>query len=314
MNTQYGRSRLHAELPAPGLRLGARVEASSLDLSDDVIRDAERPLRRRRRAPNVARMELDESRHPLDEARVDAALAASGWSGPRPILREALGSPAQEAADLLAHGSAAYSCVVAERVAEDGPGAQSPAALPDGSVLRIAVVVPGTEAAREVAWLTNLVSLAVVEALRAVAKVPAEIVWPDGITVPGAACGGGSAGTRRAGGVRVDTQPRGYVVSIALNVGVGMLELPPGATALYADGGRIDRAEILAALLPAIAARVQDWRDDSVSARRHYRDRCQSIGRLVEVDGVEGRVTGVDESGDLVLEVDGAAHSLPAAT
>ena len=46
-------------------------------------------------------MELDESRRPLDGARVDAALAASGWSGPRPILREALGSPAQEAADLL---------------------------------------------------------------------------------------------------------------------------------------------------------------------------------------------------------------------
>jgi BirA family transcriptional regulator, biotin operon repressor / biotin---[acetyl-CoA-carboxylase] ligase len=255
-------------------------------------------------------MDLHESRLPLDAARVGAALDATGWSGPAPTLLGAVASTDAEAAALLAAGVEALSVVVAEAADAPDLGAQSPGSLPAGAALWVSCVVPGIDPDAEPAWLVNLASLAVVEALRAVAKVPAEIGWPDGITVPGAACGGGSAGTRRSGAVRVDAHPGGYVVSLVVNVGVGMLELPPGATSLYADGGRIDRAEILGALLPALGRRVAAWRGGDPEARRAYLDRCQTLGRLVRVGGAEGRVAGVDDTGDLVVDVDGVARAL----
>ena len=255
-------------------------------------------------------MDLDESRLPLDAARVGAALEAAGWPGPAPTLLAGVTSTHAAAAELLAAGAEALSTVVAERADVPDLGPQSPGSLPAGAALWLSCVVPGVDPDTEPAWLVNLASLAVVEALRAVAKVPAEIAWPDGITVPGAACGGGSAGTRRTGAVRVDSLPGGYVVSLVVNAGVGMLELPTGATSLYADGGRIDRTEILAALLPALGRRVAAWRSDDPDARRAYLDRCQTLGRLVRVGDAEGRVVGVDDAGDLVVDVDGVMKAL----
>ena len=255
-------------------------------------------------------MDLDESRLPLDAARVGAALDAAGWPGPPPTLLGPVASTHAEAAAMLDAGAEALSSVVAECADAPDLGPQSPGSLPAGAALWVSAVVPGIDPDAEPAWLVNLASLAVVDALRAVAKVPAEIVWPDGITVPGAACGGGSAGTRRTGAVRVDALPGGYVVSLVVNVGVGMLELPAGATALYADGGRIDRTEILGALLPALGRRVAAWRSGDPDARRAYLDRCQTLGRLVRVGDAEGRVVDVDGAGDLVVDVDGRTRAL----
>jgi BirA family biotin operon repressor/biotin-[acetyl-CoA-carboxylase] ligase len=247
-------------------------------------------------------MELEESRRPLDPDRVGAALEAAAWPGPAPVLVGAVTSTRTEAAAMLASGADALTAIVAEQSADPDLGAQSPGSLPAGSALWLSVVVPGVDPDAEPAWLVNLASLAVVEALRTSSKVPAEIVWPDGITVPGAACGGGSAGTRRVGAVRVDALASGYVVNLVVNVALGMLELPSGATSLYADGGRIDRTGLLGALLPALGRRIAAWRSGDPAARRAYRDRCRTIGRLVRLDDAEGTVVGVDDHGDLVVE------------
>ena len=246
-------------------------------------------------------MDLDESRSPLDGGRVAAALEEAGWPGPAPVLLGTVASTHDEAATLLAGGADALTSVVSERATAPDLGSQSPGSLASGAALWLSVVVPGVDPDAEPAWLVNL---AVVEALRSSSKVPAEIVWPDAITVPGAACGGGSAGTRRVGAVRVDALPTGYVVSLVVNVGVGMLELPGGATSLYSDGGRIDRVEIIGALLPALGRRAAAWRSGDPDARRAYLDRCQTLGRLVRVDDAEGRVVGVDDRGDLVVALD----------
>jgi BirA family transcriptional regulator, biotin operon repressor / biotin---[acetyl-CoA-carboxylase] ligase len=266
-------------------------------------------------------MDLDESRRPLDSARVNDALEAAGWDGPAPLLRSTVTSTGSEAAELLAHGAEALLAVVAESASDplgivapadvrDGVPARPVAVPPAGSALLVSMIVPGVDPDAEPAWLVNLASLAVVEALRTAAKVPAEIGWPDAITVPGAACGGGSAGIRRAGRVSVDTHPTGYVVTVAVFVALGMLELPAGATSVYSDGGRIDRAEILGALLPALGRRIAAWRSGDPSARTAYRDRCQTLGRLVGVDDVEGRVTGIDDRGDLLVEVGAETRTL----
>lgn len=252
-------------------------------------------------------MEIDESRRPLDAADVAAALDGAGWTGPSPVLLGRVGSTREHAIDLLASGSPAMTAVVAERCTDPGLGPTSPGSLPAGAALWVSLLVPGIDPDGEPAWLANLASLAVVDSLRAAARVPAEITWPDGITVPGAACGGGSAGVRRTGTVRVDALPAGYVVSLVVNVAVGLLELPSGATSVLSDGGVIDRTALLAALLPALARRTAAWRSGDASARADYRERCRTLGQLVDVGDARGRAVGVDERGDLVVDADGRA-------
>ncbi len=106
---------------------------------------------------------------------------------------------------------------------------------------------------------------------------------------------------------------RSVVLTVGVLVSVGMLELPKRTTSVYADGGSIDRAALLAAYLPALDRRLEQWRTADPALALGYRDRCQTLGRLVEVDGHEGRVRRVDEGGNLVVDVDGELRSISAA-
>jgi biotin-(acetyl-CoA carboxylase) ligase len=57
---------------------------------------------------------------------------------------------------------------------------------------------------------------------------------------------------------------------------------------------------------------VAQWRADDPALARDYRDRCQTLGRLVTVDAVEGRVTAIDDAGRLVVTTDGAQRTVAA--
>ena len=131
---------------------------------------------------------------------------------------------------------------------------------------------------------------------------------------PGGAMCGGDAGTRALGTAEVAPHGEaGVVLTVGVLVSVGMLELPTRTTSVYADGGSIDRAALLAAYLPALDRHLEQWRTDDPALALGYRDRCQTLGRLVEVDGHEGRVRRVDEGGNLVVDVDGELRSISAA-
>lgn len=243
-------------------------------------------------------MEPAESRLPLDDVRVRAALAARGWTGPQPQLHGRVGCIPGLASGMQTARSG--SSAVAEAV-DDGLGTMP--SLPSGAGLWVSTVADvGDVATSRHGWLPLVAALATADALRDASRVPAEVLWPDGLTVPGAMCGG-DAGTRSIGAVDVVVTDGRALLSVAIVVSMSMVELPRRTTSLYADGGRIDRAEILAALLPAIGRRLEQWRDDDPALRADYRDRCQTMGRLVEVDGLEGRVSGVDDDGRLTVKV-----------
>jgi BirA family biotin operon repressor/biotin-[acetyl-CoA-carboxylase] ligase len=248
-------------------------------------------------------MEIVDSRVALDPTLVRDALV--GWQGPQPLL---LGSV--PTLDLLASalvGLDEGACAVAEQVSA-GWGAVPP--VPAGAALWVSSVVAsdGVEPARR-GWLSLVAALAAVDALRTAARVPAEVTWPDGLTVPGAMCGG-DAGTRALGTVAVERCGDSDVVTVGILVSLGMLELPRATTSVYADGGDIDRAAILGAYLPALAERVRQWRTGDPALALAYRDRCQTLGRLVEIDGAQGRVRGIDDSGALVVDVDGTTRTV----
>jgi BirA family biotin operon repressor/biotin-[acetyl-CoA-carboxylase] ligase len=188
-----------------------------------------------------------------------------------------------------------------------GPFAASD--LPAGSALVASFLVTDEEGA-DSGWLPLLAALAAADALRTASRVPAEVLWPDVITVPGTKCGG-DAGSLQVGSVRVEQGGAGLVLTVLIAVGISAADLPTGTSSIYSEGGSIDRAAILARLLPELSRRVEQWRTGDPALAADYRERCQSLGRLTAVPEGHGMASGIDDSGNLVVTVDGAPISIP---
>jgi BirA family biotin operon repressor/biotin-[acetyl-CoA-carboxylase] ligase len=103
------------------------------------------------------------------------------------------------------------------------------------------------------------------------------------------------------------------VVGIGLNVDTTADELPvETATSLFLAGDeRVDRTELLAAILRRMDARVAQWTDcggdaEACGLAAAYRAACSTIGRPVRVAltddrEVRGDATDVDDAGRLVV-------------
>lgn len=152
-----------------------------------------------------------------------------------------------------------------------------------------------------------MAGLAARDAVRAACRVPVDLKWPNDLVVISAMCGG-SGGTRKLGGVLSEVVGDAVVLGIGINVALNSLELPTAqSTSVYAEGGTIDRHEILAALLPQLARRMAQWRADDEQLRQDYRYACLTIGRIVDIE-VQGReplngiVAGIDDDGHLMVD------------
>lgn len=260
-------------------------------------------------------MKPADSRQPLDADLVAAALRQRGWSEPLPQLLGAEPSLPAAAAALAAAGAPDGTTVVAESSAVEpvglGPVAPAGAALHVATVVRTADVDPGRPR-----WLPLVASLAVADAVRETTGLPGEVGWPDRVAVTAAMCGG-NGGQRSMGTVGADEVASAaagadaVVLTLRLNVSLNSLEMPPGTTSVYAEGGPIDRVPLLAAVLTHLAARLAEWRADAPALRRDYWDACLTIGRLVDAEGSRGVATGVGDDGSLLVEVDGVTRAVP---
>jgi BirA family transcriptional regulator, biotin operon repressor / biotin---[acetyl-CoA-carboxylase] ligase len=253
-------------------------------------------------------MDLAESRQPLDLAVVRTTLGGDGWSWQSPVAVVGT-SGAGPALDQLADpGSPDLSTVVLEAW-DGGIGPFAGSDLPPGSALVVSVLVTDSDAG-DPGWLPLLGALAAADALRTASRVPAEVLWPDVITVPGTKCGG-DAGSLQVGSVRVERVDSGLVLTVVIAVGISATDLPAGTSSIYSEGGSIDRAAILARLLPDVALRVEQWRSGDPALAADYRERCQSLGRLTAVPEGPGMASDVDDAGNLVVTVDGTPISTP---
>jgi BirA family biotin operon repressor/biotin-[acetyl-CoA-carboxylase] ligase len=155
-----------------------------------------------------------------------------------------------------------------------------------------------------------LAGLAVAEAVRVVADVPATLKWPNDVLV----------GERKLAGILVERTTTGAVViGLGLNVTTRADELPVDtATSLSIEGGRTDREPLAKEVLRALARRYAAYIDangspDSVVPA--YREVCETIGRQVVVGlpgggSVAGTALAVDDSGMLVVRTaDGAEQT-----
>lgn len=162
---------------------------------------------------------------------------------------------------------------------------------------------------QDMGWLPLLTGVAVVDALRATAKVPAELKWPNDVLIDG----------RKVAGILAEVSATApdpaVVVGIGLNVSLTRDELPvEHATSLVLEGAEVsDRDTLVRAVLRAIADRWRQWHDsnwDVTELAAAYRERCGTLGQRVRAELPGGReligiATDVDAEGRVVIAPDG---------
>ncbi|MGW4330406.1 biotin--[acetyl-CoA-carboxylase] ligase [Nocardia sp. NPDC004573] len=170
--------------------------------------------------------------------------------------------------------------------------------------MSLLVRLPGIGPA-SLAWLALLTGVAVVDALRATAGVPAELKWPNDVLIEGRKVAGILAEVASSGGAPA------VVIGLGLNVSLTEDELPvPHATSLTIAGAReTDRTVLVRSLLIEFVRRFTAWRDadwstDELAAA--YRERCATIGTEVRAELPGGRTltgvaAGVDDYGRLLI-------------
>lgn len=170
------------------------------------------------------------------------------------------------------------------------------------------LTMPGMRV-QDMGWLPLLTGVAVVDALRATAKVPAELKWPNDVLIDG----------RKVAGILAEVSATApdpaVVVGIGLNVSLTRDELPvEHATSLVLEGAEVsDRDTLVRAVLRAIADRWQQWHDanwDVTELAAAYRERCGTLGQRVRAELPGGReligiATDVDTEGRVVIAPDG---------
>jgi BirA family transcriptional regulator, biotin operon repressor / biotin---[acetyl-CoA-carboxylase] ligase len=107
---------------------------------------------------------------------------------------------------------------------------------------------------------------------------------------------------------RVGSRPPMVVIGIGINVDQTADELPvPTATSLALAGHPVDRTELFGAVVGSLRAWLGRFAGHPQAFVERYRDRSATLDREVRVDlpgdrTVEGRVSGFDPHGRLLLE------------
>ncbi len=163
-------------------------------------------------------------------------------------------------------------------------------------------------------FLPALTGLAVARTLADLGAEPApQLKWPNDVMIGG----------RKAAGILAEAGRGCVVVGCGINVSMGEKDLPvPEATSLALAGVRIDRTELLIALLTELHGAYSRWKDAGFSAEgsgllADYRRYCSTLNREIRVllpDGgtLSGTAVDVDPVGRLVVAGPGGQTVLTA--
>ncbi len=244
---------------------------------------------------------------PIDGSWLNAELVRPGSLWQRIEVVDQTGSTNVDLASSARAGEAVSGSVLVTGYQSSGRGRQGRqwTAPPGTSVAISLLVAPHDVAPERWSWLSLLAGLAVVEGLRRIAEVEAELKWPNDVVVD----------DRKLCGIlaeRVAT-PHGSacVVGIGINVGLAADQLPvPTATSLALLVGHAapSSSRVVAAVLGAFELIFAEWErhDDDSAFAAAYVARSATIGRRVRVEltggrTAEGLAEAVDSAGRLVV-------------
>lgn len=238
----------------------------------------------------------------LDEPALRAALMppAGPWAALRVVAET--GSTNADAAVWARDGAPHGSVVTADHQVAGRGRLDRSFVIPRRSGIAVSVVwrPDGVPPAHWV-WLPLVAGLALDATLRDLGVVGG-LKWPNDVLVDG----------RKISGILLERVETGggpaAVVGIGLNVDLAEDELPvPHATSLRLVGATTDRTAVLVRLLHHLDAGYRRWSaGDLRTVREAYRERCDTLGRTVDVSMPDGTVLSgeagdVDEHGRLVV-------------
>ena len=261
----------------------------------------------------------DLGRPPLNQRALRAALTeglGAAWRELEVVTET--GSTNTDLAQRARAGAAAGMVLVAEAQSAGRGRRGRDWTAPPRSSLTFSVLLRPSAPSGTWPWLGMLAALAVSDALRQDCGLDAWLKWPNDVLVPP----GPGADLRKVAGLlsEVVSSPDGaaVVVGAGINVSQDDDELPAGtATSLrLAGSARTGRDPILRSVLRHLARRYAAWEaaggDPRAGLAAAYRERCDTIGRMIRVqlppDGsqsIEGVAEGVDDAGRLMLRPDG---------
>lgn len=168
---------------------------------------------------------------------------------------------------------------------------------PPGTSVAISVLLrPDVEVAHW-SWLPLVTGVAVAEGLAEAAGVRAEVKWPNDVLIGG----------RKVCGILSERVAGAAVIGMGINTTLDADRLPvPTATSLALAGSTASVTDVVIGVLAALEGAYLRWASGS-DLRRWYGQRCATVGADVRVlesatSSVEGRATGVDASGRLLVE------------
>lgn len=137
--------------------------------------------------------------------------------------------------------------------------------------------------------------------------IAAELKWPNDVLVAG----------KKICGVLVEAVGDAVIVGIGINVGVREFphELAEIATSVWRESGReIEREELLEEVVKRLVHQVASIEGDFSELLHAWRQRCALSGKwvtcLIAEQSVQGRVRGLSDAGELMLEIDGQVRTL----
>lgn len=200
---------------------------------------------------------------------------------------------------------AAHGTTITADAQTAGRGRQGRAwVAPAGSALLMSVILRPAEARHRFAPLAA--ALAVAETSEALADVEAMIKWPNDVWIDG----------RKVSGILVEARPHHepesswVVIGIGLNTSVDLAEMPEDLQETATTLGLPPGIDALTPLLERLDHWIDAPTDELLAA---WRERDALRGRQIAWDGGAGTAAGVDEEGNLIVELeDGSTTTLGA--
>jgi BirA family biotin operon repressor/biotin-[acetyl-CoA-carboxylase] ligase len=241
----------------------------------------------------------------LSVASIEKGLTTA-FVGRKMIYYRSIGSTNDVARELAAQGAPEGTLVIAdEQTAGKGRLGRRWLA-PSGTSLLISLLFRPDLAAHQAQRLTMICSLAVVEAIEAVAGLTAAIKWPNDIMVQGKKAGG-ILTELGATGERLDYAVVGLGLNVNLDFGTAetMEGLAATATSLSQELGReVSRLALLWRILENVESRYQRL-EAGESPHDEWASRLVTLHNHVTVDTPQGTIEGwaesVDADGALIL-------------
>ncbi|MEU0488123.1 biotin--[acetyl-CoA-carboxylase] ligase [Nocardiopsis sp. NPDC006139] len=257
-------------------------------------------------------------RPPLDPAALNAGLVRPGGMWERIEVVPEAGSTNTELAARGRAGAPHGSVLVAEHQSAGRGRMGRGFSTPPRAALTVSLLLRPDVPPSRLGWLSALMGVAAVGAVRRTTGVRAALKWPNDLLVPEAFRAGPGGGDGKLAGILAEVDfssgDPAVVVGIGLNVSQAPGELPVDtAVSLRGEGAAaLDRGVLLASLLGEFEELYTMWAAAGGDAERSglaavYRDVCTTLGRRVRVhlpgDRIlEGVVTAIDAEGRLVVD------------